>query len=97
VATIVILDIHTKSDRLEEMRNFLREALPVALSYEGSLGVEVIENLDVPGNIVFYEKWVSRKHYENYYAFRESTGVLEAFVDMLTKDPEIRYFDTYEM
>ena len=92
----IILDIHTKPENLEEMRAFLKENLPAALTFEGCQGVDVIENMDKPGNIVFFERWDSREHYDKYYAWRESIGVLEAFVDMLSQEPEFRFFDTYE-
>lgn len=95
MATTVVLDIYTKPDRLEEMRDFLRERIPEALAFEGSLGVEIVENMDSPGNLVFYEKWESRHNYEQYYAWRESSGVLESFVELLDGDPVIRYFEDY--
>ena len=92
----VLLDIKTKPEHFQEMKDFLTDAMPTALSFEGCQGVDLVENLDEAGNLLFWERWDSRDHYEKYYAFREASGVLEAFSDMLTEEPAFRFFESYD-
>jgi quinol monooxygenase YgiN len=92
----ILLDIQTHADRLEDMRALLHKRMPEALAYDGCLGVDLVENIEKPGNLVFWEKWESHAHYEKYYAFREESGVLEEFSAMLTEEPQIRMFEDYE-
>lgn len=96
MAAYIILEINTAPEYLEEMRSFLHDRMPEAMAFDGCLGVELVENIEKPGNIVFFEKWESHAHYEKYFEFRASSGVLEAFSNMLTEEPSIRNFELYE-
>ena len=96
MAAHIVLDIQTDPARLEEMRAFLHDRMPEALAFDGCLGVELVESTEKPGNLLFFEKWESREHYEKYYAFREQSGVLERFVEMLTEEPIFRFFTVFE-
>lgn len=92
----VLLDIQTKPECLETMRAFLHDRMPEAMAFPGCLGVDLVENMDKPGNLLFFEKWESRGHYEKYYAFREGSGVLAAFVELLSEEPIFRFFEHYD-
>jgi quinol monooxygenase YgiN len=96
LAAYILLDIQTDPNRLEEMRAFLHDRMPEAMAFDGCLGVELVENIEKPGNLFFFEKWESHAHYEKYYAFREASGVLEAFSEMLTEEPVFRFMDLYK-
>lgn len=96
MAAYIVLEINTAPERLEEMRAFLHDRMPEAMAFDGCLGVDLVENKEKPGNLLFFEKWESHGHYEKYFAFREQSGVLEAFSEMLTDEPSIRFFDLYE-
>jgi quinol monooxygenase YgiN len=92
MATYIILEIDTKPECQGEMKAMLTSNLPQALAFDGCLSVELVENVEKPGNLVFFERWKSKEHYEKYYAWRESTGVLAAFSAMLSAPPSFRYF-----
>jgi quinol monooxygenase YgiN len=78
------------------MRRMLTTNLPQALAFDGCISVDLVENMDRPGNVLFFEKWQSKEHYQKYYDWRVSTGVLEAFSAMLDGEPSFRFFEAYE-
>ena len=96
MAAYILLDVQTDPERLEEMRAFLHDRMPEALAFDGCLDVQLVASTDKPGNLVFFEKWQSREHYENYYAYREASGVLATFAGMLTEEPIFRFFEVFD-
>ena len=40
--------------------------------------------MDESGNLVFYERWETREHYQKYLAWRTETGTLAALASKLT-------------
>ncbi|MBI3301913.1 MAG: hypothetical protein HYZ72_07535 [Deltaproteobacteria bacterium] len=56
-------------------------------------GVDIYGNTDDAGNLVFYERWGSRDHYQRYLAWRTETGVVDQLSAKLTAPPRIRYFE----
>jgi quinol monooxygenase YgiN len=92
----IVLEVHTKPDQLDAMRRMLTTNLPQALAFEGCISVDLVENVERPGNLLFFEKWRSRDDYQKYFDWRVSTGVLEAFSAMLDGEPSFRFFEAYE-
>ena len=45
------------------------------------------------GNLVLVERWATRKHYEDYLAWRQQRGDLDKLAAALAGPPSIRYFD----
>lgn len=96
MVAFVVLEVQTRADQAEAMRSMLRTNLPQALAFEGCISVDLVENMDRPGNLLFFEKWQSKEHYQKYYDWRVATGVLESFSAMLDGEPSFRFFETYE-
>ena len=93
MSVVVLLEIQVKPEAIDEMKAFLQRILPDTRAYDGCQGIDIYGNLDDTGNLVFYERWDSRQHYEKYFAWRTETGVLNQFGTMVAAPPSIRYFE----
>ena len=90
---VVVLETQTKAEHVEDAKAFLQGSLKETRAYDGCRGVEVIENMDKPGNLILYERWDTREKYEAYLAWRLESGVMDSFAAMLEGEPSIRFFD----
>jgi quinol monooxygenase YgiN len=93
MSIVVLLEIQVKPEAVDEMKAFLKRVLPDTRAYDGCQGVDLYGNLDDAGNLVVYERWDSRQHYETYLAWRGETGVADQLGAMLAAPPSIRYFE----
>jgi quinol monooxygenase YgiN len=93
MSTVVLLEIQVKPESVDEMKAFLQRIIPETRAYDGCQGLDLYGNLDDPGNLVVYERWASRQHYEKYLAWRSETGVADQLGAMLAAPPSIRYFE----
>ncbi len=93
MSVMVLLEMQVKPEAVEEVKASLKTILPDTRSYAGCQGIDIYSNLDNGGNLVFYERWDSRDHYQKYLNWRTETGVLSQLVAKLSGPPNIRYFD----
>ena len=93
MSVIVLLEAQVKPEAVDEVKATLKEIIPDTRTYDGCQGIDIYGNLEDGGNLVFYERWDSREHYEKYLAWRTETGVLEKLGAALTAPPSIRYFE----
>jgi quinol monooxygenase YgiN len=93
MSTIVLLEIQVRPEAVDEMKAFLKKILPDTRAYDGCQGIDIYGNLDDTGNLVFYERWDSRQHYEKYLTWRTETGVVDQLGALLAAPPSIRYFE----
>jgi len=63
MTTIVLLDIPA-GDARDAVLALMRDALPVTRAFDGCEGLELLANQDDTGNILIYERWQSRAHYD---------------------------------
>jgi quinol monooxygenase YgiN len=90
---IVILEATAKKDTGTQLVEAFRALLPDTRKKDGCQGVEVTTNLDNPDNVVLVERWATRKHYEDYLAWRQQRGDLDKLAAALVGPPSIRYFN----
>jgi|LNFM01.1.fsa_nt_gb quinol monooxygenase YgiN len=93
MTTIVILDIPATADTRDQVLATLQEALPTTRAFDGCEGLELLVNQDDRANIVVYERWASRGHYDAYRAFRAETGFSARFRAMFPQPPIVRVLD----
>jgi quinol monooxygenase YgiN len=93
MSTVVLLEIQVKPEAIDEMKAFLKGILPDTRTYDGCQGVDIYGNVDDTGNLVFYQRWDSRQHYEKYLAWRTNTGIATQLRAMAASPPSIRYFE----
>ena len=61
MAAYILLDIQTDPNRLEEMRSFLHDRMPEAMAFDGCLGVDLIENIEKPGNLLNFFFYINQQ------------------------------------
>ncbi len=93
MSVIVLFEAHVKPEAVDKMKSSLKVLLPETRAYDGCQGIDIYGNTEDEGNLVFYERWDSREHYEKYLAWRTETGVMDQLGAMLTAPPSIRYFE----
>jgi len=93
MSVIVLLEAQVKPEAVDEVKATLKEILPDTRAYDGCQSIDIYGNIEDGGNLVFYECWDSREHYEKYLAWRTETGVMEKLGAALAGPPSIRYFE----
>jgi len=93
MSVTVALEIKAKPGKADDIIEFFRKALPEHRSYGGCEGLTVHRNQDDPDAFVLWEHWATRPNYEAYLAWRDETGVLKDFLDMLDGDPTFNFYD----
>jgi quinol monooxygenase YgiN len=93
MSVIVLLEAQVKPEAVDEIKASLKALLPDARAYDGCQGIDIYGNTEDRCNLVFYERWDSREHYEKYLAWRTETGVMDQLGAMLTAPPSIRFFE----
>jgi quinol monooxygenase YgiN len=90
---MVLLEIQVKPEAVNDVKSMLKAILPDTRAYAGCQGIDIYGNLDDGGNLVFYERWESRDHYQKYLNWRTETGALAKLGAMLSGPPKIRYYE----
>jgi quinol monooxygenase YgiN len=97
MSVVVLLEIQVKPEAVNEVKALLKQILPDTRAYAGCQGIDIYGNLDDTGNLVFYERWESRPHYQKYLAWRTETGAVEKLSAKLTGPPNIRYYERVDV
>lgn len=97
MSCVVLLEIQVKPEKVNDVKAMLKQVLPDTRSYAGCQGIDIYDNLDTQGNMVFYERWDSPAHYQKYLAWRKETGVLDKLGENLAGPPSIRYFNRVDV
>lgn len=92
MSVLVIGEVHVAPDRLEEFKSYVREILPDSRAYDGFERVELYEDTDEEGSIIFVEHWESRAHQEKYLAWRTEMGAMARLGAMFVGNVRVRYF-----
>jgi quinol monooxygenase YgiN len=78
---IVILEVTAKKGAGMQLVETFRALLSDTRNKDGCQGVEVTTNLDNADNLVLVQRWATRKHYENYLAWRQQRGDVDKLVE----------------
>ncbi|MEM7468403.1 MAG: antibiotic biosynthesis monooxygenase family protein [Pseudomonadota bacterium] len=90
---IVVLDIPATAETRDAIYTTLSEALVETRRFDGNEGLELLINQEDDANIVVYERWQSREHYDRYLAFRQESGFSAKFRAMIPGTVVVRKFD----
>jgi quinol monooxygenase YgiN len=93
----IITQFKTKPGRADDLIALIRKVLPESLQQPGCEEVAIRQNQDEPDDIISAQKWSSRRHYENYMAWRTKNGVTAQFNELLAGDLKVRYFNDIPM
>jgi quinol monooxygenase YgiN len=89
----VVTEFKTKPERAEELVQILSQALPDSLAHDGCEAIALRRNQDDPANIVSFTQWATRRHYDDYLAWRTEAGLTDEVSEMLSEPMSIKYFD----
>ena len=91
MTVMVMLDFDIKEGQLDEFLGILEQTLPETRAYNGCLFLKtcVYENQN---KICLVEEWETKKHQEEYFAWRVSTGLTEA-IEPYVSDVATTYMD----
>ena len=89
----VILELHMKSDTVDDVLTGLAADLPDTRAYKGNLSVDVLRDQADPCHITLIERWQERADQEAYIAWRTSTGSMEQTIAVSSAPPTITYYD----
>ena len=90
---VVIFEFRTKADRVNSMREWLRDNLRDTRAFDGFQTLVATTNQDAPHDVVVIEQWDTRQHYERYIAWRTERGDIDTVVSMIDGEPTIRFLD----
>ena len=93
MTTIVILDIPATPETRDEIYRTLTGVLDETRQFDGNEGMELLVNQDDNANILLYERWQSREHYERYLAYRQESGFSAKFRALIPGTVSVRKFD----
>ena len=88
----VLLEVKAKAGTIDQLIGKFSEILPDTRSYDGNIGIELVQNQDDANTLVAIEQWDTRAQYEKYLAWRQESGTLAEIVELLDGPPNIRYF-----
>jgi len=97
MSVTVLLEMQVKPDAVGEMKSILKKMLPDTRAFDGCQSIDIYGNTEDSGNLVFYERWESRKHHESYMAWRREAGAMDQMAAMLVGTPSIRYFERIDV
>jgi quinol monooxygenase YgiN len=93
----IITQFKSKPGRADDLIALIRKLLPESLLHAGCEEVAIRQNQDEPDDIISAQKWTSRRHYEEYMAWRTKNGVTAQFQELLSSDLQVRYFNDVPM
>jgi quinol monooxygenase YgiN len=97
MSVLVLLDFRVKPDVIEESKRLFEKLLPETRAHPGCEGLDVYSNAEDPTNILFYERWESKEHYQEYFTWRTGSGAMDEFGKKLAGAPTIRYFNRLDI
>jgi len=89
----IITQFKTKDGRAEELVALIERLIDESSTRPGFESVSVQRNQDDPNDVISNQRWTSRRHYEEYFAWRSKNGVTAQFDDLLVDPISMRYFD----
>jgi quinol monooxygenase YgiN len=92
MSVLVIGEVHVAPDCMDEFKAYLREILPDSRAYDGFERIELYEDTEDEGSVIFVEYFESRSDQEKYIAWRTETGVMAKLGAMFVGDVRVRYF-----
>ena len=93
MACNIITQFKTKPGRADDLIALLKKYISESALHAGCLEISIQQNQDDPSDIISNQFWESRKHYEDYFAWRAEEG-LGAEIQSLCAEPvSMRFFN----
>lgn len=93
----VLLTAKADPEKLDDLHDALKAALPDTREYEGFIQIDVYQNDADPTDVILHEIWETKEHYLAYLKWRTDTGVMDALGSMLTSPPSIQFYERWDV
>jgi heme oxygenase (mycobilin-producing) len=94
MAVTALLDLHLRPEALAEAPAALTAILTDTRAFEGSLGVEVLQDVADPAHVTVVERWASLERDEAYRAWRATPEGASGLGDLLAAPPVLTKYET---
>ncbi len=92
MSTIVTNEFHARKGWGNDVVSLLLKLAPESNGRPGCELISIRRNQDDPENLIGDTRWTTRKHYDDYLAWRTENGFTATFDDMLAEPMLIRYY-----
>ena len=89
----VITAFHATPDHHDDLIALLGRSIPDSRAHEGCEDIRIRQDQDDPARVLSLTTWTSRRHYEEYLAWRTEMGDTALFQALLDQPMKISYFD----
>ena len=93
MACNIITQFRTKPGRADDLIALLNKYIAGGASHAGCVEISIQQNQDDPNDIISNQRWETRKHYEDYFAWRAEQGVAAETQALCAEPVSARYFD----
>ena len=92
MACKVITQFRAKPGHAEDLLGLLKKYVPESARHAGCLEICMQQNQDDPNDIISNQYWETRKHYEDYFAWRTKEGVGAELQSLCSEPTSARFF-----
>ena len=93
MSVIVIANLSSKEESLEELKKYFKEILPDTRSFEGCQSVQLYQSQESPTKLTIHAKWTSEEAQKKYIAWRMETGEFDKLTPMLTEPMSMQFYN----
>ena len=93
MACNIITQFKTKPGRTDDLIALLKKYIGGGASHAGCIHISIQQNQDDPSDIISNQSWETRKHYEDYFAWRADQGVAAEIQSLCAERVSARFFD----
>jgi quinol monooxygenase YgiN len=87
----VITAFHAKPDQADDLIALLVRSIPDSRAHEGCEDISIRQDQDDPAHVLSLTTWTTRRHYEEYLAWRTDMGDTAIFEALLDQPMSISY------
>lgn len=96
MAVIVRFELFPRKEKHEEIRSFFKNILQGTRDYVGNQGVFLSKEQENGDKLMLVEYWASKADFEKYLNWRVETGDFGRLGELLSKGPDIQFFDVLD-
>jgi quinol monooxygenase YgiN len=94
MAVTAFLDLHLRPEVLAEAPAVIAAVLADTRAFDGSLGIEVLEDVADPTHVTIVERWESLRHDDAYRAWRATPQGASGLGSVLAGPPSLWRYET---
>ena len=91
MSTHVVTGFKAQAGRADEVVAILSHVLPESLEHDGCEVISLRRGQDDPRHIVSFTQWATRRHYDEYFAWRTAAGLTDEIGQVRWAESERRW------